>query len=205
MFRCATKNEFVKLRNALITSFMIRFVRRALEFCELTIAEYKAIKALKKKEGDEQQFVLKVKKHKTSMHGSAEVILGLKEKAALDSYMLYAREFGSECKKNSCPVFITSSNPTTEQYCSKLMLSTLTKIVMLTALKAGVSSRNVNTKLLRRSTISMAWEETSDPRFRLELSQLAGHTLDTARRYYAFIGTGEQLKRVVNKLEEYRR
>ena len=204
MYRCSSKTEFVKLRNALITSFLIRSVRRAQEFCELTIEEYKAIKALKKKEGEEQQFLLKIKKHKTSVYGSAEVILSLREKAALDSYMLYARNYGTECKKGSCPVFIAASKPTTEKCCSKL-LSNLTKIVMLTALRAGVSSLSVNTRLLRRSTISMAWEENSDPRFRQELSQLAGHTLDTARRYYAFPDSGEQSKRVVNKLEEYRR
>ncbi|KAK8372909.1 hypothetical protein O3P69_012648 [Scylla paramamosain] len=69
-------------------------------------------------------------------------------------------------------------------------------------LKAGVVSRSVNTRMLRRST----------PLLRRSIkillsgrnSQLAGHSYETARRYYAIYDTRDQARNDVSKLEEYR-
>ena len=205
LLRCSSKTEFIKIRNALITSIMIRSVRRAQQFAEFTIGEWKQRTLLEKKQGREDEYIVKIKMHKTSIYGGAEVILSAKEEAALRAYMLYARRFGSDCNNDACPVFACNALPCPAECCIKLDLSNVAKIVRKTALKAGVATNSVNTRVLRRSTISTAWRKKSDPSFRQELSQLAGHSYETGRRYYAVFGQEEQSRRVVARLEEYRR
>ena len=52
--------------------------------------------------------------------------------------------------------------------------------------------------------ISEAWRANSNPSFRQDLSQLAGHSYETARRYYAVYDTAQQSRTVVNELEKIR-
>ena len=47
LYRCSSIMEFVSLRNAIITSLMIRSVRRSQEFAVITIGEFKSLKKLK--------------------------------------------------------------------------------------------------------------------------------------------------------------
>ena len=121
------------------------------------------------------------------------------------AYMKYSRPIFSSCQSETCPVFITtgkSNDP--DEFCIKLHISHVTSTIRKVALKAGVTSRSGNTRMLRRSTISSAWKRNPNPDFRQELSHLAGHSYETARRYYAIYETEEQSREVVRKLDEYR-
>ena len=101
-------------------------------------------------------------------------------------------------------MFICNTRPTPRECCIKLTLPNITVIIKKVALDAGVGSTAVNSWLLRRSTISSAWRENSDSVFRQELFQLAGHSYETARRYYATYDATEQSRRVICKLAHYR-
>ena len=149
--------------------------------------------------------MLNARKHKTSQYGSAEIVLSETEEKVLRAYMMYARPFASKCRKETCPVFIGVSNQSSEDCCAKIPLWNITAIVRKTSVAAGISSVTVTTRMLRRSTVSKAWEKNTDPSFRQELSQLAGHSYETARSYNAIYEADEQSRRVVNKLEQYRR
>lgn len=146
--------------------------------------------------------VVKVKIHKTIAYGSAEFVLNKVEERALKAYVTYGRSILTSCKSESGPVFTSSKPPVTEGCCVKLHLTT---IISKTALKAGMTSRKFNTRMLRRSTISATWKKNSDPAFRQELSQLAGQSYETARRYYAAYDTSQQSRQVVSVLEDIRK
>ena len=198
--RVVTAKSCVTLRNALITSLLVRSVRRAQEFTELTVGEWKA-RTLHSAETS----VIKVKKHKTMSFGSADLILSKLEELALKAYMMYGRQFFTSCQLDGCPVFLSSTpSKGSGECCGKLHISNITAIIRKTAIRAGVTTRAVNTRMLRRSTISSAWSWNTDPSFRQELSQLAGHSYETARRYYAVYDTSKQSRKVVTTLEEYR-
>ena len=106
------------------------------------------------------------------------------------------------------------ANMNLAQYCSAPLLQTMsavekctylivTAILQKLSLKAWVISRIVNTRMMRRSTISYYdWSKNKDPSFRQELSHLAGHSYETATRYYSVYDTSEQSKKIVSKLEE---
>lgn len=197
--RPVTVNAVVSLRNALLTSILVRSLRRALEFTEFTVGEWKS------RTLQDDSAVIRVRVHKTMSYGSADLVLNKTEERALKAYMLYARPVVTDCHSDSCPVFVSSvSSGDGRECCSKLHLSNISSIVKKVALKAGVTSRTVNTRLLRRSTISDAWSQNPDPAFRQEMSQLAGHSYETARRYYAVFDTAQQSRLVVDKLDEYR-
>ena len=138
-------------------------------------------------------------------YGSADLMLIKRKEKALITYMKYARPTFTKCQSDACPVFTSSQSAFNKQECCvKLHLSNVTSIVRKISIKAGITSRTVNTRMLRRSTISDAWRRNPDPTFRQELSQLAGHSYDTARRYYAVFDTAHQSKEVVDQLEYYR-
>ena len=198
--RVITTNSCLSLRNALITSLIIRSVRRAQEFVEMTVEEWKSRTFL-----EEGTSIIKVKIHKTMSYGSAELVLNKLEDSALRAYMLYGRKLFTCCISDACPVFLSSvpSRASTE-CCPKLHLSNVSAIIRKISVKVGISSRAVNTRMLRRSTISSAWSINSDPSFRQDLAQLAGHSYETARRYYATYDTSQQSQKVVTRLEQYR-
>ena len=52
--------------------------------------------------------------------------------------------------------------------------------------------------------ISEAWRANSNPSFRQDLSQLAGHSYETVRRYYAVYDNAQQSRTVVNELKKIR-
>ena len=196
--RPITIKDVTALRDALITSLAIRSLRRSLEFTEFTLEEWKN----RTFEKDETS-VVKVKTHKTMAYGSANIVLSKTEDRALKAYVSYGRPLIASCETQGCPVFTSRHSP--GQCCSKLHISTVSTILRKVALKAGVTSRTVNTRMLRRSTISGAWKTRTDPSFRQELSQLAGHSYETARRYYAVYDTAKQSRQVVEELEKIRR
>ena len=114
--------------------------------------------------------------------------------------MMYARPIITDCQLESCPVFL-SSIATGNECCGKMHISNVKAILWKLSLKAGVTTRIVNTRMMRRSTISC---KNKDPSFKQELSHLAGHSYETARRYYSVYDTSEQSKKIVSKLEEKR-
>ena len=139
-------------------------------------------------------------------YGSAELILNTVEEGALKAYMMYTHPLLTKCQSEACPVFIsTLPSQMTTACCVKLHISNISAIVRKVALKTGVASRAVNTRMLRRSTISDAWQNNADPAFRQELSQLAGHSYETAQRYYATFDTSHQSRNVVTLLDKYRK
>lgn len=129
---CFTAKDFIQLRNGLMTSLMICSLERAQEFSEFTLGEWKDIKPLSR-QGDqankEQEYVLKVKKCKTVQYGRAELILNETKKRALQAYVLYARPCVTDCRKDSCPAFISWMKATPSECCIKLLLSNMTKCV----------------------------------------------------------------------------
>ena len=189
-----------QLRDAIITRVIARSLRRALEITEFTLGEWRS-RVLQ----EDETSTIKVKIYKTMSYGAAEFMLNTVEEGALKAYVMYARPLVTDCKTDSCPVF-TSTLPASRKQscCVKLDLSNVTTIVKKVALKAGVAPKSVNTRMLRRSTIADAWQRNPDPSFRQKLSQLAGHSYETARRYYATFDTSEQSRKVVNTLDEYR-
>ena len=132
--------------------------------------------------------------------GSA-VVLNSVEDRAMKAYMMYARPIITDCQLESCPVLLSSIG-TGNECCGKMHISNVTAILQKLSLKAWVISRIVNTRMMRRSTISYDWSKNKDPSFRQELSHLAGHSYETARRYYSVYDTSEQSKKIVSKLEE---
>ncbi|MPC24060.1 hypothetical protein E2C01_017132 [Portunus trituberculatus] len=197
--RPITTKGFIKLRNALIMSFLVRSLRRAQEFTEFKVKEWKERSTNKK------GTVIKIRKHKTMTFGSAEVVLNSIEERALKAYMMYARPLVTTCQADSCPVFLSSVlYGHANECCVGMNISNVTAILRKISLKAGVSSKVVNTRMMRRSIISSAWKRNTDPSFRQELAHLAGHSYETARRYYAVYDTRDQSRKIVTKLEEYR-
>ena len=102
------------------------------------------------------------------------------EEKALRAYMLYGRPLMTKCENLFCPVFVTHTNASPEEWCIKLHISNTYVILKNVAVAAGVTTTTVNSRMLRRSTISAAWKRNSGYAFRQELSQLAGHTYKTA-------------------------
>ena len=183
---------------------MIRSIRRAQEFAEFTIGEWRAMEQLTGDQEESNEYRVKIKIHKTMQYGSAEIYLNDVVERAHRAYMLYARPTVTKCSNDSCKVFITSGSSTPDECCIKLPLANVSGIVRTIAVAAVVSSVSVNTRLLRRSTIASAWQRNSDPSFRQELHTLAGHSYETARRYYAVYDTEEHCRRVVHKVDRYR-
>ena len=98
-----TINSCVSLRNALITSLLIRSVRRAQEFTEMTVAEWKS-----RTQHKGETSIIKVKIHKTMSYGKAELVLNKLEEKALKAYMLYRRKLFTCRISDACPVFLSS-------------------------------------------------------------------------------------------------
>ena len=199
MLRVTTTKDVTALRDALMTSLLVRSLRRAQEFTEFTLEEWKS-RCIQEGEAT----VVKVKIHKTMAYGSAEFVLDQTEERALQAYIEHGRPTLTRCTSEACPVFTSTHPGPGETCCVKLHLTNVTAIISKIAIKAGVTSRKVNTRMLRRSTISEAWKTKSDPAFRQELSQLAGHSYETARRYYAVYDTSQQSRKVVSELERMR-
>ena len=199
--RPISMKDVTTLRDALITSLAIRSLRRSMEFVEFTLGEWQT----RTIEGGETSMI-RVKVHKTMAYGSANLVLNRTEERALKAYVLYARPIATSCQKEGCPVFTSrmAGRKDIEACCVKLQLTSVSAILKKVAVKAGVTSRTVNTRMLRRSMISQAWRANSNPSFRQELSQLAGHSYETARRYYAVYDTAQQSRTVVNELEKIR-
>lgn len=177
----------------------MRSVRRAQKFVEVTVAEWEA------RTMEEDGSIIRVRKHKTLLSGHAEMMLNTTEERALVAYMRYARRIVTPCKSPTCPVFISSIVALKHgECCGKLNLSNITTIVGRIAKKAGITATTVNTRLLRRSTVSAAWKANPDPGFRAQLSHLAKHSYQTASRYYAVYDTSKQSREVVRRLDAYR-
>ena len=69
--------SFIKLINELITSIMIRSIRMAQEMTKFNNGEFKDIKSYTQ---DGEEYMLKVKKHKTMIYGGAEIIMNIWKK-----------------------------------------------------------------------------------------------------------------------------
>ena len=70
--------SFIKLRNELITSIMIRSIRMAQELTKFNIGEFKDIESYT--QDGEKEYMIKVKKHKTMIYGGAEIIKNIWKK-----------------------------------------------------------------------------------------------------------------------------
>ena len=137
-----------------MTSLLVRSPRRALEFTEFTLEEWKSRRI---QEGEAT--VVKVKIHKTMAYGSAEFVLDHTEERALQAYIEYGWPTLTRCTSEARPVF-TSTKPGAGKTCYvKLHLANVTAIISKIAIKAGVTSRKVNTRMLRSSSISEGLED----------------------------------------------
>ena len=180
-------------------------MRRSLEFVEFTLGEFRSIRPLDHPEDQKgsKEYLLQIKRHKTMQYVSADIVLTEIEAKAFKTYVLCARPTIVDCNSNFCIIFVSSTGRTARECCVKLPVSNVTKILRNSGLAAGVSVGSVNSRMLRRSTISGAWKKNTDADFRQKLSDLAGHRIDTARRHYAVYDTGEASQRA-KKLQQYR-
>ena len=84
------------------------------------------------------EYIVKVKKYKTMVYGSAEFILSSTEDKALRAYMQYRRIIVNRCKKDSCPVFISITDFSPSECCIRLPLTNVTSILRKVALAAVI-------------------------------------------------------------------
>lgn len=87
--------------------------------------------------------------------------------------------------------------------CTKLSFSNVGRIVKRVA-KSGGLTQDMTSRILRRSQITALWEKDADPVWRQDVATLAGHSLDTARRYYEYSDRVKPTKRVYSTLDSMR-
>lgn len=115
--------------------------------------------------------------------GPSLVFLDEREKKALDAYVLYYRPLAALCKKTQCFVYPTRKPYTSERCCHQMTVSNLGKAIKRMGRTCKVP-RKVTSRILRRSQISGFFSVHSAPAKRQQLATQAGHSVDTAERYY---------------------
>ena len=124
-FRPVTVKSVTQMLDAILTSIIVRSLRRAMEFTEFTVGEWRS-----RTLHDDGTSTAKVKIHKTMAFGSAELILNNTEESALKAYMLCGRPLVTDCTLDTCPVFTsTYASAVRAECCTKLHQSNISAIL----------------------------------------------------------------------------
>ena len=122
--------------------------------------------------------------------GPALMLLNQEEDAALEHFVEnFRKPLWPKCN-SKCNVFVSSnlSKKTAmgQKCCTKMSYSCVSNLVTRAGAKAGFHGR-LGSRIIRRSAITSMWHKNAgNVPFKSALANLAGHTLDTAERYYDY-------------------
>ena len=194
-------SQFIELRNVLITVLIVGSIRRVMEFTEFNLSEFHQRKLTKSEKSE--KFVIRIAQHKTAEKGPALALLTAREEQALTSFVKNYRPIVSQCTESNCFVFTNSNAPSIGSCCSKLSFSNVAKCIRKVANDSGFNQK-ITSRILRRSQITALWDTNTDTAWRAKVAEQSSHSVETARRYYAYVDGVKPAMEVLHTLDSLR-
>ncbi|XP_076038773.1 uncharacterized protein LOC143023974 [Oratosquilla oratoria] len=177
---CPSKHWAVRVRNVLITLLSITNIRRSVEFTEFRVQE------LRDSVYKKGTWYTGVKRHKTAMSlGPAKLFTTQDEHTALQCFLRYYRPALATCDGDQCYLFCAAKikKVPANQCCVKMDVSAVNKSLSTVGSHCGLTCR-LGTRAIRKTVISTAYEQNSDPGVRATFADQAAHDPKTSAAYY---------------------
>ena len=190
-----TRTQFVNVRNSIIVYFMVKFMRRSLEFSEARLKELTNAHHFSK-DGTEYR-VMYLRRHKTRSTKSAWIFLKDTEYAAMKAYIDHYRSVITDCSGPECYLFpaARANRSNAQPCCSPFSSSNTNRILDKVAKQAGIPELvgvQLGVRKTRASLITAFREiHQNTPETVAQLAQLASHTVAVQESSYMF---GPQLQ-----------
>ncbi|KAG0730208.1 hypothetical protein GWK47_028716 [Chionoecetes opilio] len=121
-----TVTDFTRMRDVLISVFLVTSIRRMMEFSEFRLIEFKVRKAhTRSNEVDPYKFTVQIARHKTAEKGQAMVVMTPLQEQALTAYIKFYRPLVATCAEPAILVVETLTSLREESQCLTEPVETL--------------------------------------------------------------------------------